>query len=202
MFLHSSTTAMIHTPFLVGSLRKFALGVLCGVALFSTFVLALAIAAHRADQSVIEHAIVAALDAREIQVPGHTDVSDWRGMDTFTDCFMFQSLKLSPQDFPRSMFDTTVYDALGPNIGQRVHTCNTLPHLYKNATANFDTTVTSYYRYWWGSSTIARIVLGYGVSLEHYREAVYYCTCLALAFFSATFLWVFRPLSLLFMPFL
>ncbi len=163
---------MMQTPFLVGSVLKVVVGVLCSVALFSAFVLGLAIAAHRADQSVIDRAIVAALDAREIQVPGHTDISDWRGMDTFTDCFIFQSLKLSPQDVPRLMFDTTVYDALRPNAGQRVHSCNTLPYLYKNTPAKCDTTVTSYYRYWWGSSVLARIVLGYGVSLEHYREAV------------------------------
>ena len=175
-------------------------GAVLGAIAFVIFVLAVGTVSFYSDRSLIDQKIRSAIQDKTIQIPGRWDITDPRGMDTFTDCLVLQSLKLSTDRFLPNLFDTYVYNALY-NEG-KVHPCNSLSRSYENDGAT-ELTVTSYSRYWWGSASLAKIALGQtGLSLAQYRDVVFFSLILSLGFFTLTFYQSFRPASLFFTPYL
>ena len=175
-------------------------GAVLGAIAFLIFVLAVGTVSFYSDRSLIDQKIRSAIQDETIQIPGSWDITDPRGMDTFTDCLVLQSLKLSPDRFLPNLFDTYVYTALY-NAG-KVHPCNSLSRSYENDGAT-ELAVTSYSRYWWGSASLAKIALGQtGLSLAQYRDVVFFSLLLSLGFFTLTFYQSFRPASLFLTPYL
>ncbi len=175
-------------------------GAVLGAIAFLIFVLAVGSVSFYSDRSLINQKIRSAIQDETIQIPGRWDITDPRGMDTFTDCLVLQSLKLSPDRFLPNLFDTYVYNT--PYNGGKVHPCNSLSRSYDNDGAP-ELYVTSYSRYWWGSASLAMIALGQtGLSLAQYRDVVFFSLILSLGFFTLTFYQSFRPASLFFTPYL
>jgi hypothetical protein len=175
-------------------------GAVLGAIAFVIFVLAVGTVSFYSDRSLIDQKIRAAIQDETIQIPGRWDIADPRGIDTFSDCAILQSLKLSPDRFLPNLFDTYFYTALY-NAG-KVHPCNSLSRSYENDGATV-LAVTSYSRYWFGSASLAKIALGQtGLSLGQYRDVVFFSLILSLGFFTLTFYQSFRPASLFFTPYL
>jgi len=175
-------------------------GAVLGAIAFLIFVLAVGTVSFYSNRSLIDQKIRSAIQDDTIQIPGRWDITDPRGMDTFTDCLVLQSLKLSPDTFLLNLFDTYVYTAVY-NAG-KVHPCNSLSRSYDNDGAT-ELVVTSYSRYWWGSASLSKIALGQtGLSLVQYRDVVFVSLLLSLGFFTLTFYQSFRPASLFFTPYL
>jgi hypothetical protein len=172
-------------------------GAVLGAIAFSIFVLAVGTVSFYSDRSLIDQKIRSAIQDGTIQLPGGWDIDDPRGLDTFTDCWLLESLNLSPDRFFHSLFSTYVYLS---DPGD--HSCKTLSLSYENDGAT-KFTVRNYSRYWWGSATLTKIALGQtGLSLAQYRNVVFYSLILSLGFFTLTFYQSFRPASLFFTPYL
>jgi hypothetical protein len=175
-------------------------GAVLGAIAFVIVVLAVGTVSFYSDRSLIDQKIRSAVQDETIQIPGRWDITDPRGMDTFSDCLVLQSLKLSPDRFLLNLFDTYVYNT--PYNAGKVHPCNSLSRSYENDGAP-ELYVTSYSRYWWGSASLAKIALGQtGLSLAQYRDVVFFSLILSLGFFTLTFYQSFRPASLFFTPYL
>jgi hypothetical protein len=175
-------------------------GTVLGAIVFLVFVLAVGAISFYSDRSLIDEKLRSAIKDGTIQIAGRWDITDPRGMDTFTDCLVLESLKLSPKRFLSNLFDTHVYDALYDD--GKVHPCNALSRSYEIDGATV-LAVGSYSRYWWGSASLAKIALGQtGLSLAKYINVVFFSLIFSLGFFSLTFYLSFRPASLLFTPYL
>jgi hypothetical protein len=169
-------------------------GAVLGAIAFLIFVLAVGSVSFYSDRSLINQKIRSAIQDETTQIPGRWHII---GIDTFTDCLVLQSLKLSPDRFLLNLFDTYVYGASWSG-----YTCEILSRSYENDGAT-ELAVRSYSRYWWGSASLAKIALGQtGLSLAQYRNVVFFSLILSLGFFTLTFYQSFRPASLFFTPYL
>jgi hypothetical protein len=162
-------------------------GAVLGAIAFLIFVLAVGTVSFYSDQSLIDQKIRSAIQDGTIQIPGRWDATDPRGTDTFSDCLLLQSLKLSPDRFLPNLFDTYIYNTR--YNASRVHACDVVSRSYENAgaTESYVLYVTSYSRQWWGSASLAKIALGQtGLSLAQYMDVVFFSLILSLGFFTLT----------------
>jgi hypothetical protein len=151
-------------------------GSVLGAFAFLAFVLAVGAISSHSDRSLIDQKISAALRDETIQTPGRWDITDPRGMDTFTDCVMLESLALSPNGFFPNLFATYVYANVEGAEIMIIHPCDLLSHVYKNDGAASAFPIVSYSRYWWGAASLAKIAFGEtGLSLGQYRNVVFAC---------------------------
>jgi hypothetical protein len=114
---------------------------------------------------------------------------------------VLQAIKLRPRDFLHDLFDTTIYYRGGET--QWLHACDLLSRSYAEDQSGFHRATESYSRYWWGSTSLARIFLGYGnMSIAQYRNAMFLSLLASLALFVATFARAFPHVAVCFTPYL
>jgi multisubunit Na+/H+ antiporter MnhB subunit len=199
------TGARWRKPHFLRACKALVQGGVVGAIVFLAFVLAVGVIAYKSDRRLIDQKIISAIGDKTIQIPGRWDITDRRGIATFTDCLVLQSLELSPNGFFSGLFDTYIYqDAFIQYAGiHRVHACDALTRFYANGGSSTHSAIMSYGRYWFGAASLAKIALGRtGLSLAQYRDVIFYSLILSLCLFTLTFCLSFRPQCLFFAPYL
>lgn len=190
---------------LISACQALVQGGVLGAIAFVALVLVAGAISYHADRRLIGQKISSAIRDGSIQIPGRWDITDRRGIATFTDCLVLQALQLSPNGFSPSLFDARIFqDAFVQYAGaHRVHACDALTRFYTGDKSAARSAIMSYSRYWFGSATLASIALGEtGLSIAQYRDAVFFSLILSLGLFTLTFWLYFRPASIFFTPYL
>src|SRR5262245_47685189 len=94
-------------------------GGIFGAIIFLGFVLVVGAVSFYSDRSLIDQKIRSAIHDQTIQIPGRWDITNPQGVDTFSDCEVLQSLRLSFDGFFTNLFDTRIYV---PLVGME-HSC-------------------------------------------------------------------------------
>ncbi|MBA2594276.1 MAG: hypothetical protein M3495_14650 [Pseudomonadota bacterium] len=177
-------------------------GALIGAAIFLVFALVMAALAAHSDKSIVKTKIMDAIKTSAIQRPGKWDVTDKRGIDTFTDCLVLQASILDHGNFLQDMFDSLVYKRkLSGTSEPKMHRCDVLVDVLYDTNVE-SPGVRSYSRYWWGSAVTTRIVLGMtGLSVDAYRQTIWILSFASLLIFILVFFLCYGRVFFVFLPF-
>jgi hypothetical protein len=139
--------------------------------------------AQQTSSHILREKIAAAIAGDVIQYPGIRALDNPRGVDTYSDCLVYMMLGAPNTGFSRALFGAPTWVASNPE-GDEYHACTMFVDLWRaGGRTPVGLQAADYSRYWWGSATAARIVLGhFGLSIAQYqrvlRDAVIGCSCL------------------------
>lgn len=186
---------------MIGTVRKALEGIVIGALIFLTAAFFLAIVAEYSNKSTVEIKILDAVRTSAIQTPGAWDVNDRRGIDTFTDCLVLQTAILDHGHLLDDMFDALIFKESFVKPETRPHPCNTLAkNVSGHGNSESNATIT-FNRYWMGSATVARIVLGLTrISFESYRQIIFLLSLGCLSLFVLIFVISNGRSSIVFLP--
>jgi hypothetical protein len=171
-------------------------GIAIGGLIFLSAAFVMAAISSQVDKMIVQNKVADAIRTLEIQYPGEFNIDDKRGIDTYSDCSILQSVILDHGRLWSDMFDTLVY-----NFGSRIHPCDVLVDKFGGYTSAPSVDLSSYHRYWFGSVVIARIALGMtGVSIKVYRSLMLMLSWFALVLLVATFFLAYGSVSVVFLP--